>query len=122
MARLIATTYLSRFRAIEDSDLGESGDIYRPPAASADNKVGDLALHATGVACKIWDATQAPKIIALVPAIAAARLDKIAFFATTTDIQLGDEIRQGATKFKVTGLGAWQSTTVAALSQVKTRL
>jgi len=106
-------------RAVHTTDHTDSLDLYRSPAASS-SKIGAVALVTASVPCRVWEATQAPKLVQALPEIAAARAEKIAFFLDTIDVRRGDELRDAAgTKYKVDGLGVWQTVKVAALAAVK---
>lgn len=104
-------------RATKLDNYSDHLDLYRSPAASS-NKVGALALVSSGVSCRIWEATKAPKILATIPDIAGARVEKIAFFPDSVDVRRGDELRSGTIRYKVAGLGTWTTSKAAALEKV----
>ena len=115
---VLSAAQLTYIRSIKSDNYTDSVDVYRTPSASG-GKVGAMALAHSGVACRIWEAADAPKIAAVLPEIAAARAEKIAFFPDTADVLRGDELRVGTLRYKVDGLGVWQTTIAVALGEVK---
>lgn len=114
---VLSAAQLAYIRSIKANNYTNTLDVYRSPTASG-GKVGALALVTAAVACRVWEAANAPRLIKALPEIAAARAEKIAFFPDSVDVRRGDELRDGTTRYKVTGLGTWQTTKAAALEKV----
>ena len=119
MSSLLSDTQRAAMRATKAGDHNSSVDIYRGPVV-AGGKRGVLALLTAGVACRIWPAAQATKIMQSLPELSMVRYDMVGFFLDTADIQRGDEVRIGTVRYEVTGLGNWRNTDVAALARVET--
>lgn len=92
--------------------------IWRAAAISGGKGAG-LAEVTASATFKLWPASQAPALIAAIPEIAAARAAHIAAMLSAVDVRLGDELRSGTTKYKVSGRGAWSATVFVALEEVK---
>ena len=114
---ILSAAQLAYIRSIKADNYTDTVAIYRSPSASG-GKVGALALVMSSAACRIWEAAKAPRLIASLPEIAAARAEKIAFFPDSVDVRRGDELRVGTVRYKVSGLGVWQTTRAAALEKV----
>jgi hypothetical protein len=119
MSSFLSAAQRAAIRATKAGDHNSSVDIYRAPTVSG-GKRGVLALLTSDVVCRIWPAAQATKIMQSLPELTMVRYDMVAFFAETDDVQRGDEVRDGTTRYEVTGLGNWRDTNVAALARVET--
>lgn len=119
MSSFLSAADLAAIRATKAGNHNAAVDIYRAPVVSG-GKRGALALSASDVACRIWPAAQAPRIVQTLPELAMVRYDAVAFFSDAADVQRGDEVRDGTDRYEVVGLGTWRTTDVAALAQVVT--
>lgn len=119
MSSFLSDTDLAAIRATKAGDHNTAVSIYRAPTVSG-GKRGALTLASSGVVCRIWAAAQAPRVVQTLPALAMVRYEAVAFFASTDDVRLGDEVRSGTTRYEVVGLGAWRTALVAALALVVT--
>ena len=101
-----------------EQTFGGSVDVYRSPAASG-GTVGALAQVGTALACIIVPATAAQRLGPPPDTLAGARADWYGIAAAASDMQLGDELRQGTVRYKVIGAAPWVLGKVLALSQAR---
>jgi len=95
-------------------------DLYRSPA-EVGGKITVPVLTASGLTGRKRAMTERiSRLIGLVEPIGAARLHWELKVLNTMDIRIGDELRAGATKYKVEGVGTWDNVIFAAISEVKT--
>jgi hypothetical protein len=116
---VLSAAQLAYMRSIKSDNYPDRLNVWRAPAVSA-SKRGAVALLYTDVFCRRWPAAKAPKILAVIPDIAGARVDELIFFPGTADVRRGDELRSAAgQKLKVEGAGVWQTSLAVAASLVQ---
>lgn len=93
-------------------------DLYRSPAAVG-NKTGAPVLHTAALPCRIRPAGDNPKLIARAQPVNTAAVEHVAKFAAGSDIRYGDELRDGAKRYKVEGVGKWTNAVLVALTEIK---
>jgi hypothetical protein len=93
-------------------------DVYRNPAAVG-GTTGRPVLTYGDQPCRIRPAGDAPKQLARSGAVAGARVSHVGKMSRGADVLYGDEWRQGATKYKVVGVGVSTNAVLAALDQIK---
>lgn len=119
MPRLSAAQ-LAQMRIIKVDNYADALDIYRPPTV-ASLKRGDQTLATSAAPCRRWPASKAPKILALIPEIAGARVDELIFFpdSLANVLARGGELRSASgQKLKIEGLGRWQTSVAVAASLI----
>lgn len=114
---VLSAAQLAYIRSVKADNYSDTIDIYRAPAVSS-SKRGAAALLTSGVLCRRWPGSRAPKIVALID-VGGARVDELIFFPDSVDVQRGDELRDAAgTRLKVEGCGVWQTSIAVAASRV----
>ena len=93
-------------------------DVYRNPAAVG-AATGKPVLTYADQPCRIRPAGDAPKLVAKTGAVAGVRVSHVGKIAQGADVLFGDEWREGTTKYKVVGVGAWTNAVLVALDQIK---
>ncbi|MDQ2995461.1 MAG: hypothetical protein M3R61_00175 [Chloroflexota bacterium] len=115
---VLSTAQLAYMRSTKADNYADTLDVYRAPAVAA-SKRGAVVLLTSGVRCRRWPASKAPKIVALIPDIAGARIDELIFFPDSADVRRGDELRSASgEKLKAEGVGVWQTSIAVAASLV----
>ncbi len=116
---ILSAAQLAYMRSVKSDNYSDLLDIYRAPAVSA-SKRGAVVLLTSGVLCRRWPAIRAPKVLAVIPDIAGARVDELIFFPDSADVRRGDELRSASgEKLKVEGVGRWQTSRAVAASLVQ---
>lgn len=114
---VLSAAQLASMRTIKLDNYSDTLDLYRAPAVSG-SKRGAVALVTSGVLCRRWPASKAPKIVALID-VGGARVDELIFFPDSVDVRRGDELRSASgEKLKVEGVGRWQTSRAVAASLV----
>ena len=93
-------------------------DLWRSPAAVG-NKTGAPVLHTAAIPMRIRPAGDNPKLIARAQPVNAATVWHLGKAAVETDLRYGDELRDGAKRYKVEGVGKWTNAVLVALSEIK---
>jgi hypothetical protein len=101
-------------------------DAYRNrPVSEGGGKSGGPVLFQEGMAVRIRPVGQAASMTRLLQQtfpLSTARISHLGKVATDEDVQQGDEWKQGARRYKVTGVGPWQNAILVSLEEVKQQL
>jgi hypothetical protein len=99
-------------------------DVYRNPVVSG-GKTGAPVLFQADMATRIRPVGQAASMTRLLQQtfpLGTARISHLGKVAIDEDVQQGDEWKQGARRYKVTGVGVWQNAILVSLEEVKQQL
>lgn len=115
---MLTAAHRARMRATQLASLPKRAEIWRVPPRDASRKTLAPAKVAENVACQIWPAAQAAKILTAVPDLASGRYAEIGVFLDDADIRAGDELRIGARVVMIGGVGQWTTLKVCGLSEL----
>lgn len=115
---VLSPNQLASMRSIKLDNYSDVLDVWRAPAMVGKLR-GSVVLLTSGVPCRRWPGSKAPKIVASIPDIAGARVDELIFFPDSADVRRGDELRSAAgQRLKVSGVGVWQTSLAVAAELV----
>ena len=93
-------------------------DLWRSPAAVG-NKTGAPVLHTAAIPMRIRPAGDNPRLITRAQPVNAATVSHLGKAAKGADLRYGDELREGAKRYKVEGVGVWTNAVLVSLSEIK---
>lgn len=118
---LLTAAELADVREVHELSIADelTFDLYRSPAEVAGKITSPVLTYSNLIGRKRAMTEKVSRLIGLTEPISSARLHWELKVLDDVDIRIGDELRDGATRYKVEGVGTWDNVIFAAISEVK---
>lgn len=119
---LLTTAELADVREVHELSIADelTFDLWRSPAEVAGKITAPVLTYTDLTGRKRAMTERISRLIGLAEPISSTRLHWELKVLDDTDIQIGDELREGSTRYKVEGVGRWDNVIFCAISEVKT--